>query len=120
MSGSTDYFELLGLPTHLAIDTEDLQRRFYDLSRKFHPDKFARKSEAERQVSLDTSSLLNDAYRTLRDPVKRAEYVLKQQGFDIGEHRGKILAGLDELRAGRLVAASQLLQRHVQLEYFFE
>lgn len=127
MSGSTDYFELLGLPTHLAIDTEDLQRRFYDLSRKFHPDKFARKSEAERQVSLDTSSLLNDAYRTLRDPVKRAEYVLKQQGFDIGEQRSKdvppelleevfeLNMALEELRGGDESARPQLVKAG---EYF--
>jgi molecular chaperone HscB len=89
VKGSADYFELLGLPTRLAVSGDDLQTKFYELSRKFHPDKFARRPEAERQAALDASSLLNDAYRTLRDPVKRAEYVLKQQGFDIGEQRTK-------------------------------
>ena len=68
---------------------EQLQSKFYELSRQLHPDRFARKPEPERQLALESSSFLNDAYRTLRDPVKRAEYVLKQQGFDIGEQRSK-------------------------------
>ncbi len=84
---SADYFQFLGLPSRLALSQEELQRKFYELSRQYHPDRFARKSEQERQLALDSSSYLNDAYRTLRDPVKRAEYVLKQQGFDIGEQR---------------------------------
>src|SRR5262249_13461287 len=68
---------------------DDLQRRFYELSRKLHPDLFTRKSEQERQNSLEASSVLNDGYRMLRDPVKRAEYVLRGHGFDIGEQRSK-------------------------------
>jgi molecular chaperone HscB len=83
------YFQLLGLPVGLQLSTDDLQRRFYELSRQLHPDRFVRKTEHERQLSLDASSLLNDAYRTLCDPVKRAEYVLRQQGFDTGEQRSK-------------------------------
>lgn len=73
----------------LALDATDLQRRFYELSRKLHPDLYSRKSEKERQNALEASAVLNDGYRTLRDPIKRAEYVLKQHGFDIGEQRSK-------------------------------
>ncbi len=83
------YYELLGIERKLSLDPAELQRRFYERSREWHPDKFARKSEAERQQALDTSSRLNDAYRTLRDPVKRAQYVLAEEGFDIGEQRTK-------------------------------
>ncbi len=85
----SDYFELLGLPRRLAVSQDELQKRFYELSRVWHPDRFARKPEAERQQALDHSSALNDAYRTLRDPVRRAEYVLKQEGFDVGEQGTK-------------------------------
>lgn len=84
-----NYFDLLGLPHTLSLDTQALQDRFYELTRKLHPDRFTRKSEREKQYSLDASSILNDAYRILRDPVKRAEYFLKQKGFDIGEQRSK-------------------------------
>ena len=84
-----DYYQLLGLERKLKLSLDDLQRRFYDLSRQLHPDRFMRKPERERQYSLDASSILNDAYRTLRDPVKRAQYVLSREGFDIGEQRSK-------------------------------
>ena len=85
----SDYYTLFGIPRKLRIDSEDLQRRFYDLSRQLHPDRFTRKSEREREYSLDASSLLNDAWRALRDRVLRAEYLLKQEGFDIGEQRSQ-------------------------------
>lgn len=71
------------------LDLDDLQKRFYDLSRKTHPDRYGRRTPTERQFSEEATSILNDAYRTLRDPVKRAEYVLKQHGLDIGEQRSK-------------------------------
>src|SRR5690349_4316257 len=73
----TDYFTALGLPKKLAIDREDLERRYYELSRRFHPDFFQTASSRERLVSLENSALVNKAYRTLRDPVTRAEYLVK-------------------------------------------
>lgn len=75
-----DYFAVFGLPRKLAIDTSALERSFYKLSRKLHPDLYARASAGEQQWSLDQTSLLNDAYRTLRNPVSRTEYLLKLEG----------------------------------------
>lgn len=84
------YYESLEIPhPRLSLDLDDLQRRFYLRSRQLHPDRFARASAAEQQAALEASSILNDAYRTLRDPVRRAEYFLKHHGFDIGEQRTK-------------------------------
>lgn len=83
------FYEVLGMPRQLSIQSSELEQRFHQQTRLWHPDRFARKSVAEQQHALDMSSTLNDAYRTLRDPVKRAEYVLKQEGFDIGEQRSK-------------------------------
>jgi molecular chaperone HscB len=71
-----DYFEFFGLERTLHLDAQDLEKRYYQLSRKWHPDLFARKSEAEKQEALDNTALLNDAYRTLKDPIRRAEYVV--------------------------------------------
>lgn len=85
----TDYFELFGIPRSLNLSTDMLQQRFYELSRELHPDRFMRRPEAERQQALDRSSELNDAYRTLKDPLKRVQYVLSREGFDIGEQRSK-------------------------------
>src|SRR5690349_213398 len=86
---TADFFQFFGIERKLQIDTDDLQKRFYARSRQLHPDRFTRKSPEEQQYSLDATSLLNDAYRVLRDPMQRAEYVLKQEGFDIGEQRSK-------------------------------
>lgn len=84
-----DYFTFFGLPRKLVVDTADLQTRFHSLSRQYHPDRFARRPAPEQQFALDATALLNDAYRILRDPVRRAEYLLSQEGFDIGEQRSK-------------------------------
>jgi len=84
-----DYFEFFDLPHNLAIDLKDLEKRFYALSRELHPDRFARRSAAERERALEDSATLNDAYRTLRDPIARALYLLKREGFDIGEQGSK-------------------------------
>jgi len=85
----TDYYALFGIPRGLNLSLDELQKRFYELSRELHPDRFMQKPEAERQRALDMSSALNDAYRTLKDPIKRAQYLLSQEGFDIGEQRSK-------------------------------
>ena len=83
-----EYFEFFGLPETLSLDTGDLQKRFYDLSRQLHPDRYTLKTVEERACSLEATSILNDAYRTLRDPIKRAEYVLNRHGFKNAEQRG--------------------------------
>ncbi len=72
-----NYFEVFGLPRRLAIDTDDLRGRFYDLSRRTHPDFCQGAPAAERDRALETSALVNAAYRTLRDPIARVEYLLR-------------------------------------------
>ena len=76
-----DYFAFLGLPRKLLIDPQDLERRFRDLSRKFHPDYFYNATSAERLASLERSSYLNDAYRSLKNPVSRIEHLLAIEGL---------------------------------------
>ena len=76
-----DYFAFLGVPRKLNLDAADLEQRFRALSRQFHPDYFYNATPAERRASLERSSYLNDAYRTLRNPIARAEYLLGLEGF---------------------------------------
>ena len=76
-----DYFAFLGLPRRLGLDAQDLERRFRDLSRQFHPDYFYNSPPAERLASLERSSYLNDAFRTLRNPVSRIEHLLAIEGL---------------------------------------
>jgi molecular chaperone HscB len=80
-----DYFTFFGLPCKLNLDAALLEREFYELSRKLHPDVSARADEREQEWSLQQSSQLNDAYRTLKDPIKRTEYLLRLEGVELEE-----------------------------------
>ena len=80
-----DYFTFFGLAPKLNLDIAVLEKDFYDLSRRLHPDLNARAGSQEQEWSLEQSSLLNDAYRTLRDPIKRTEYLLHLEGVVLEE-----------------------------------
>jgi molecular chaperone HscB len=80
-----DYFMFFGLLPKLNLDVAALEKEFYALSRKLHPDLSARASAQEQEWSFEQSSLLNDAYRTLRDPIKRTQYLLKLEGIELEE-----------------------------------
>lgn len=80
-----DYFTFFGLPPKLNLNVAALEKDFYELSRRLHPDINARAGSMEQQWSLEQSSLLNDAYRTLRDPIKRTQYLLHLEGVELEE-----------------------------------
>ena len=111
------YFEALGLPPNLNLDAEDLKKRFYERSRQWHPDRFSRASAGEQEKALEMTSLLNDAFRTLRDPVARAEYFLKENGMELGkaappellEEVFELNMALEELKDGDESVRPQLL-----------
>ncbi|MGD0889949.1 MAG: Fe-S protein assembly co-chaperone HscB [Terracidiphilus sp.] len=91
-----DFFQVFGLERRFTIDLPALEHEFHRLSRKVHPDRFARAGEKEREWSLADTALLNDAYRTLKEPLNRTEYLLKLEGAEIGEeHAGKNRASED-------------------------
>ena len=80
-----DFFSFFSLPRKLHVDTAELEKQFYSLSRKLHPDRFASKPMAEQEAALAQSSLLNDAYRTLKDPILRTQYLLSLEGVELEE-----------------------------------
>jgi molecular chaperone HscB len=85
-----DFFSVFGLEPGLNLDLAALEKEFHRLSRRLHPDRYARAQENEKGWSLAGTALLNDAYRALKDPIHRTEYVLKLHGAEIGEeHSGK-------------------------------
>src|ERR1700716_2060496 len=79
-SRTVDYFAIFGLPRKLWIEMSKLEQKFLQMSWKLHPDNFVNASEEERELSLKRSSELNDAYRTLRDPIVRVEYLMDREG----------------------------------------
>jgi molecular chaperone HscB len=118
-----DYFAFFALPRKLTIDPAALEGQFHMLSWKLHPDNFVRGSEFERNLSLQRSSELNDAYRTLRDPLTRVEYLLeflnvrkegttKQQAPpELLEEVFELNESLDELREARAAGGDVALLR---------
>ncbi len=115
-----DFFSFFGIEPQLALDAVFLQKRFYELSRQWHPDRHASRSAAERQLALENTALLNDAFRTLKQPVERAEYVLSQHGLATDEAASKKVPpelleevfemnmALDELKGGDATVRPQL------------
>ena len=120
LSFPKNYFAFFSLEPKLVVDGDVLQKRFYELSRQWHPDRFSRKGADEQAQALEATSILNDGYRTLKDPVKRAEYLLTEEGFPIGEQRSKnvppelleevfeLNMALEELKSGDESARPQL------------
>ncbi|MDC9582318.1 co-chaperone HscB [Xenorhabdus sp. PR6a] len=82
-----DYFTLFGLPARYAIDREQLVTRYQELQRQFHPDRFANQPEREKTLALQQAATINDGYQTLKHPLKRAEYMLSQHGFDLSNEQ---------------------------------
>jgi molecular chaperone HscB len=116
-----DYFTFFGLPYKLNLETGRLEREFYDLSRHLHPDINAVKSEREQDWALEQSSHLNDAYRTLKDPITRTEYLLRLQGVQL-EEQSKA-ATEEALRTGKIkkqVVPPDLLEQVFELNMQLE
>jgi len=113
LPAGADYFAFFGLPQKLTIDAGTLESQFHKLSWKLHPDNFVRASQFERTLSLERSSQLNDAYRALRDPIARVEYLLLHLGLrkegttkqqpppELLEEVFELNESLDELREAR-------------------
>lgn len=128
VSKETDYFTCFGFPRRLTVDPRKLEAKFYELSRAFHPDFFQGKSAEEQTISLGNSAMLNTAYRTLRDPIQRAEYLLDLEAGAVKEIRTSPPADLfeeilelqdtlSEFRAAdRASAAGQELRTKLQTE----
>lgn len=116
LAAGEDYFTMFGLPRKLRIDLPGLEQRFHEQSWKLHPDNFVNATDYERELSLARSSQLNDAYRTLRDPIRRVEYLLAQEGMrkegeskqqappELLEEVFELNESLDELRSARSAA----------------
>jgi molecular chaperone HscB len=112
-SGGT-YFTVFSLTPHLNIDLSALETEFHRLSRRLHPDRFARATDQEKEWSLADTALLNDAYRTLKEPLRRTEYLLKLEGSEIGEE----FAGTDKTNPSRVPAdlLEEVFELNMQLD----
>jgi len=124
-----DYFSMFEMPRRLGLELGALERKFLQLSWKLHPDNFVNATAEEREISLKLSSELNDAYRTLRDPVSRIEYLLAIEGVrkagqnkqsapaELLEEVFELNESLDELREARASGGStEALKKRLEVE----
>jgi molecular chaperone HscB len=82
MNLNQNHFELFGLPVQFAVDAAELDRRYRELQREVHPDRFATAPDAERRVSMQLATRVNEAYQALKSPLRRAVYILQMRGVD--------------------------------------
>ena len=117
-----------GVEPRLTLDPEDLKKRFYERSRLWHPDRFGRAGAPEQQKALEMTAVLNDAFRTLRDPVTRAGYFLEEHQVAASHHPPPELLeevfemnmALEELRAGDESVRPQLLDARKRFVHMLE
>ena len=126
---SRNHFELLGLRPGYALDSSELESRYRELQGRVHPDRFAAAPEAERRVAMQWATQANEAYRTLRDPVARARYLLALKGFDTGEESNTAMPadflmqqmewreGVAQARASRDAAVLESLRAEIAGEH---
>ena len=124
-SRAPSHFELFGLPPAFALDTEALERAYREIQSRVHPDRFAHAGDAERRASLQWTTRVNEAYRTLKDPVQRAKHLLELHGVDVAFETntampGDFLAQQMELRESleeaKNVAALDELRKNLRAE----
>lgn len=118
------FFELFGLPARYTLDVSDLAGRYRNLQLRFHPDRYASRSDQERRLALQMTAEINAAYRTLRDPVTRGHYLLELRGIDTDRHGNTavdpaFLAEQMELRE-ELAEARQGAGAHQRLQQLSE
>jgi len=82
MNLSQNHFELFGLAPRFGLDQARLDARYRELQREVHPDRFAAAPQSEQRLSMQLSTRVNEAYRTLKSPMRRADYLLRLRGFD--------------------------------------
>lgn len=82
---SSSFFELFSLPESYSVDRSALSERYRDLQRAVHPDKFASASDAERRLSMQIATRVNEGFRTLKDPLARARYLLELKGVELND-----------------------------------
>jgi molecular chaperone HscB len=107
---TADYFRVFDLPRKFDLDVADLERRYKEMTKVLHPDRFARADGRARRASLERSVELNLAWRTLSQPVARAEYLLSLAGIEVGEPVGSKRSGPVDSRATQPVDTALLVE----------
>ncbi len=128
MDFTVDHFSLFHLPRGFSLDAAELEARYREMQTRVHPDKHAHLSDAERRLAMQWSTQVNEAYQTLRQPIRRAQYLLQLAGVDVqAEHNTAMPAAflmqqmewreaVEEARAGADLDTLEDLHRRMKQE----
>ena len=119
MDFNADHFTLFGLPRSFRIDASLLDRRYREIAAQVHPDKFVQASDAERRLSLQWATRVNEAYQTLKAPLSRAQYLLLLAGHDVGAENNTAMPPeflMEQMEWREAVAEARVAREHGELE----
>lgn len=123
-----NHFDLFHLPQHFAIDVKALEQAYHQVQSQAHPDKFANASDAEKRVAMQWATRANEAYQTLKSPLRRARYLCELNGVDLQTESNTAMAPgflmqqmewretLDDAKAGKDIDALEQLHTDLQSE----
>ncbi len=119
MDFQADHFTLLGLPRSFRLDRAWLDKRYREIAAQVHPDKFTQAGDAERRVSLQWATRLNEAYQTLKKPLSRAQYLLALAGHELAAENNTAMPSeflMEQMEWREAVAEARLARAHDELE----
>lgn len=119
MDFNADHFTLFGLPRLFRVDTSALDLRYRELAAQVHPDKFVQAGDAERRLSLQWATRVNEAYQTLKKPLSRAQYLLTLAGQDVGAENNAAMPPeflMEQMEWREAVAEARLAREQGELE----
>ena len=119
MDFQADHYTLLGLPKSFRLDRPRLDERYREIAAQVHPDRFTQAGDAERRVSLQWTTRLNEAYQTLKNPLSRAQYLLALAGHDLGAEINTAMPSeflMEQMEWREAVAEARLACEHGELE----
>lgn len=119
MDFSADHFTLFELPCTFRLDSAVLDKRYREIQARVHPDKFAQAGDAERRLSLQWATRVNEAYQTLKKPLARAQYLLRLAGHDVDAENNTAMPSeflMEQMEWREAVAEARLAREQSELE----
>ncbi|MER2516296.1 MAG: Fe-S protein assembly co-chaperone HscB [Candidatus Accumulibacter phosphatis] len=120
MDFNTDHFSLFELPASFRLDAALLDRRYLEMQSRVHPDRFASAGDAERRLSLQWATRVNEAYQTLKKPLPRARYLLHLSDHDVGSENNVLMPTdflIEQMEWREAVGEARLAGEHHELEH---
>ena len=90
MANNQNYFQLFKIEQSVTIDSISLEKKYFELQKEFHPDKYVNAGDHEKRLSLQITSYINEAYETLKNDYLKSIYLLKVEGFEVGDQNNTI------------------------------